>query len=177
VAEWVSVALGELIGEVHEGLLALAVGAGLQVLTAHRQLRDLRGWDDRRLASGMRRSGDRRCAVLQGVSLPSGDHQPLCLALPLLPAHGSSPAGWWPSSRRRRHGAPVTGGHLPTIKRPSGRDRSRRGLSNYSVSKRTPSARFSMSEFSAVDENGLRVNDRQGTISHKTRSFQGFVQK
>jgi putative transposase len=34
VPERVSVALGELIGEVHEGLLALAVGAGLQVLTA-----------------------------------------------------------------------------------------------------------------------------------------------
>jgi hypothetical protein len=34
VPERVSVALGELIGEVREGLLALAVGAGLQVLTA-----------------------------------------------------------------------------------------------------------------------------------------------
>src|SRR3954454_14560711 len=34
VPEQVSVALGELVGEVHEGLLALAVGTGLQVLTA-----------------------------------------------------------------------------------------------------------------------------------------------
>jgi transposase-like protein len=34
VPEQVSVALGELIGEVREGLLALAVGTGLQVLTA-----------------------------------------------------------------------------------------------------------------------------------------------
>jgi len=34
VPEQVSVALGELVGEVREGLLALAVGAGLQVLTA-----------------------------------------------------------------------------------------------------------------------------------------------
>jgi len=34
VPEHVSVALGELVGEVREGLLALAVGAGLQVLTA-----------------------------------------------------------------------------------------------------------------------------------------------
>jgi hypothetical protein len=25
-------------------------------------------------------AGDRRCAVLQGVSLPGGDHQPRCLA-------------------------------------------------------------------------------------------------
>ena len=34
VPEHVSVALGELVGEVREGLLALAVGTGLQVLTA-----------------------------------------------------------------------------------------------------------------------------------------------
>jgi putative transposase len=34
VPEQVSVALGELVGEVREGLLALAVGTGLQVLTA-----------------------------------------------------------------------------------------------------------------------------------------------
>jgi putative transposase len=34
VAEVVSVVLTELVGEVQEGLLALAVGAGLQVLTA-----------------------------------------------------------------------------------------------------------------------------------------------
>jgi putative transposase len=34
VPERVSVALGELIGEVHQGLLAVAVGAGLQVWTA-----------------------------------------------------------------------------------------------------------------------------------------------
>lgn len=34
VAEQVSVALGELVGEVREGLLALAVGTGLQVLIA-----------------------------------------------------------------------------------------------------------------------------------------------
>jgi transposase-like protein len=34
VPEAVSVALTELVGEVHEGLLALAVGTGLQVLTA-----------------------------------------------------------------------------------------------------------------------------------------------
>jgi hypothetical protein len=34
VPEAVSVALAELAGEVQEGLLALAVGAGLQVLTA-----------------------------------------------------------------------------------------------------------------------------------------------
>ena len=34
VPEQVSVALGELVGEVGEGLLALAVGTGLQVLTA-----------------------------------------------------------------------------------------------------------------------------------------------
>ena len=34
VPEQVSVALGELVGEVREGLLALAVGAGLQVMTA-----------------------------------------------------------------------------------------------------------------------------------------------
>ena len=34
VPEVVSVALTELVGEVHEGLLALAVGTGLQVLTA-----------------------------------------------------------------------------------------------------------------------------------------------
>jgi putative transposase len=37
VAEWVSVALGELIGEVHQGLLALAVGAGVPVWTAMRE--------------------------------------------------------------------------------------------------------------------------------------------
>jgi hypothetical protein len=35
------------------------------------------GWEDRRVACGMRRLGDRRCAVLQGVSLPGGDYQPL----------------------------------------------------------------------------------------------------
>jgi hypothetical protein len=34
VPEQVSVVLGELVGEVGEGLLALAVGTGLQVLTA-----------------------------------------------------------------------------------------------------------------------------------------------
>ena len=34
VPEQVSVALGELVGEVGEGLLAVAVGTGLQVLTA-----------------------------------------------------------------------------------------------------------------------------------------------
>jgi uncharacterized membrane protein YdbT with pleckstrin-like domain len=34
VPEQVSVALGELVGEVGEGLLALAVGTGLQVLSA-----------------------------------------------------------------------------------------------------------------------------------------------
>jgi putative transposase len=34
VPETVSVALAELVGEVHEGLLALAVGAGLQVMAA-----------------------------------------------------------------------------------------------------------------------------------------------
>ena len=33
----------------------------------------------------MRRLGDRWCAVLQGVSVPGGDHQPLCVAVsPLL---------------------------------------------------------------------------------------------
>ena len=34
VPEQVSVALGELAGELREGLLALAVGTGLQVMTA-----------------------------------------------------------------------------------------------------------------------------------------------
>jgi hypothetical protein len=30
--------------------------------------------------------GDRRCAVLQGVSVPAGDHQPLCLVVLPVPA-------------------------------------------------------------------------------------------
>ncbi len=34
MAEQVTVALGEIAGDVREGLLALAVGAGLQVMTA-----------------------------------------------------------------------------------------------------------------------------------------------
>jgi putative transposase len=44
VAEAVSVALAELAGEVQEGLLALAVGAGLQVLTALMEQDVTRWW-------------------------------------------------------------------------------------------------------------------------------------
>jgi putative transposase len=50
VPETVSVALAELVGEVHEGLLALAVGAGLQVMAAviaRCQLHKLRNVQDR----------------------------------------------------------------------------------------------------------------------------------
>jgi len=41
------------------------------VAVRHCQLRDLCGWDGRRLASRMRRFGDRRCAILQGFHFPA----------------------------------------------------------------------------------------------------------
>src|SRR6476661_10143091 len=55
----------------------------------------------------MRGSGDRRCAVLQRVSLPDGDHQPLCLVVPPFPAE--LPRGRRDDAGTRDRGLPRDG--------------------------------------------------------------------
>ena len=69
VPDTVSVALGELAGELREGLLALAVGAGLQVLAAMME-------DDVAAACGPKGRHDRaRNATRHGHERGCGDGQ------------------------------------------------------------------------------------------------------